>query len=422
MAKKVAYIAQNDQSSNDNLDALLQDPALVDAVLDFLSAASSGAHLPAADLLATVLTLLGIAHRRVHLQKNPDDRANGFYSRNLSVGPIPVTVQVPTTRSSNFRPAFLPPRYKRSLPQLSEDMLAELLMAASSASALAAALRSLGVSAPPDDIRDVQKAFAEELQLLNSAQIEPDYIALWLDGKYFSLKIDNHVVQAVVYNVIALTTSGHRRVLACKIIPGKETADSWHSILQDLYRRGLRRVLITIHDDLPGLSEAIRKVLPYAFDQLCLVHIYRNIRRRVSSRDDASRLNAKLRAIGQLANDPDDAIQRLEEVCQQFQDLYPRLTKDLRRKASSIFSFTIFPTEIRAMFSSTNVVESFNSQLAKQIANSGGYFQSEHIAHALLGMRVTNLHQGRWAKPLSKVVPHLPYLLDQLDQRYTLIA
>ena len=418
--KKVADSVRTDQAQNiyeDVVDTVAMDPSVAPMLAALVSQAQQQGSISATELVGGLLSLLASAERRTFLAHNESDRANGFYERTLSLGTLPTTINVPRTRSGNFRPNFLPPRYRRSLPGISENLLAELLMASTSTNALNAALKSLGVSAPADEIEEVQRAYAEELHLLNSSQLDTDYLAIWLDGKHTKVRIDDRILKAVIYVIIGMTTTGHKRILYCNILPGSESKDQWRNILQDLIRRGLRRVLTIIHDDLSGLSKLIASLFPLADDQLCLVHVQRNIRRRMSA-DHASTFNRRLRAIGQSSDTSDRALEQFNQLCDQFQDEYPKLITELRKKSGSLFSFLLYPPLIRSIFYSTNVVESFNSQLAKQIANSGGYFQSDKIAASLLGMRVISLHQGKWARPLSRIVPYLPLLNSLIFSRY----
>src|SRR5438128_10171706 len=64
------------------------------------------------ELLGLLISSTGAAERSVYLEKDPSDKANGFYDRSLQLGTIPVDVRVPRTRSAEFRPADLPSRYR----------------------------------------------------------------------------------------------------------------------------------------------------------------------------------------------------------------------------------------------------------------------------------------------------------------------
>jgi hypothetical protein len=47
----------------------------------------------------------------------------------------------------------------------------------------------------------------------------------------------------------------------------------WIKVFNDLIDRGLKRVMLIVSDDFPGISKAIETLFPYADHQLCLVHL-----------------------------------------------------------------------------------------------------------------------------------------------------
>ncbi|QJA06950.1 hypothetical protein FVE67_00690 [Thermosulfurimonas marina] len=63
---------------------------------------------------------------------------------------------------------------------------------------------------------------------------------------------------------------------------GQESKENWKKVLEKLIQRGLRRVLIVVHDDFPGLSSLTEAFFPRADIQLCTVHLLRNARRHLS--------------------------------------------------------------------------------------------------------------------------------------------
>ncbi len=52
-------------------------------------------------------------------------------------------------------------------------------------------------------------------------------------------------------------------------------------VMRDLVERGVRRPLLIVSDDFPGLEDAICQVFPLTDHQLCFVHLQRNIRRNM---------------------------------------------------------------------------------------------------------------------------------------------
>ena len=66
---------------------------------------------------------------------------------------------------------------------------------------------------------------------------------------------------------------------------GQESAYVWQEILQHLYQRGVKEVLLGVFDGLPGLEEAFKAVYPKADVRRCVVHKVRNTLSRVRKKD-----------------------------------------------------------------------------------------------------------------------------------------
>ncbi|WP_202081791.1 IS256 family transposase, partial [Caldalkalibacillus salinus] len=109
------------------------------------------------------------------------------------------------------------------------------------------------------------------------------YSVLYLDGMYVKLRRDT-VANEVIYFAIGVTEEGYRELLGF-YVGGQETALGWQDMLQDLYQRGLKEVLLGVFDGLPGLEEAFKNIYPKADVQRCVVHKVRNTLNRIRKKD-----------------------------------------------------------------------------------------------------------------------------------------
>ena len=73
---------------------------------------------------------------------------------------------------------------------------------------------------------------------------------------------------------------GYREILDF-FVGGQESAYGWQEILQQLYNRGVKEVLLGVFDGLPGLEEAFQAVYPKTGVQRCVVHKVRSTLSRV---------------------------------------------------------------------------------------------------------------------------------------------
>ena len=220
------------------------------------------------ELLGLLISSAGAAERNVYLQDTPADRSNGFYDRSLQIGSIPVDVRVPRTRNGDFRPQSLPAPYRRGYSEEVQSLLIGLLGSSRSINAAKDALQKMGLSRSEQELELVAIGLIEELELRNNRPIHPDMLALFVDGKYIELLEGDKLRLACIYIVVGLGCDGKKQVLACIARPGRENLENWKLVLRGLIERGLRRIMIVIHDDFSGLLPITKSLFPNADVQL----------------------------------------------------------------------------------------------------------------------------------------------------------
>jgi len=144
-----------------------------------------------------------------------------------------------------------------------------------------------------------------------------------------------------------------------------------------LINRGLKRVLVVVSDDFPGIIETVKAVYPYADHQLCFVHLQRNIRKYMT-KADAAEFNKELDKI-KFASSFDEAVQKFYDLCSKFKSKYSRYMNILMEKAEHYMAFIKYPESLRKHVYTTNSVESINSLVEKIRIRSGGYFNSVEV-------------------------------------------
>jgi transposase-like protein len=138
--------------------------------------------------MGLMLSAIGQSERRAYLAQASADKGNGGYGRSLNVGSIPVDIQVPRTRSGNFRPRSLPPPYQRGYSDEVQALILGLLGSARSINAAKTALKKMGLGSCSEELDSVASGLVEELELVNSRPVDPDLLAIFLDGKYVEVK------------------------------------------------------------------------------------------------------------------------------------------------------------------------------------------------------------------------------------------
>jgi transposase-like protein len=368
------------------------------------------------ELLGLMLSGLGVAERKAYLARSDADKANGFYGRSLVVGSLPVELRVPRTRSGEFRPSSLPGHYARGYPEESQALLLGLLGSSRSLTAAKDALRRMGLSSSERDLDTVATGLIEELELRNSRPLSPDLLALFLDGKYIEIKDGDRLRPACIYVVIGLGRDGKKRVLSCSTRFGAENMEDWKKILRSLAERGLRRVLLVVHDDFSGLRSTCQSLFPGADVQLCVVHMQRNAKSHLS-KADAAEFQQRWRTV-KAAWSIDVGARQFEELCDRFAESSPTFIAELRKKRDHYLAFLKYPEPIRRSLSTTNIVEALNGQLEILRRNSGGYFQSEDVLKLKLGMAISSLETGRWNRTAAAVEGVLHQMNALFEHRF----
>jgi len=372
--------------------------------------------LSTSQLLAVLFDSLFSAERAAYLERAEDDKGNGGYERNLNVGSLPVEVDVPRTRSGGFRPATLPGPYERGYDDAARDLLLRLVASSRSLNATKQALRGLGLPASEPQLDTVAKHFITEFELRNTRPLDTDLLALYLDAKYVEVRDADRLRPYAVYVAVGLGRDGLKRVLSAQVSPGRESLESWKALLRSLLERGLRNVMLVVHDDFSGLLNVTKGLFPTADVQLCIVHMQRNARSHLG-KTQAAEFNSRMRTI-KGAWSPELAAAQFDDLCQHLAQDAPAFIAELTKKREHYLAFLAYPDGLRRSFSTTNVVEAVNGQLEILRRNNGGYFHGEDNLKARLGMHLERLENGRWRRVAAAVFAALPQLNAMFVARF----
>lgn len=372
--------------------------------------------LSTSQLLGMLFDSLFSAERAAYLERAEDDKGNGAYERGVNVGSLPVEVEVPRTRRGDFRPANLPRPYQRGYDDAARDLLLRLAASSRSLNTTKEALRGLGLPASEPLLETVAKHFITEFELRNTRPLDTDLIALFIDAKYVEVRDGDRLRPYGVYVAVGLGRDGIKRVLTAQIFPGRESLESWKTLLRSLLERGLRNVMIVIHDDFSGLLSVTKGLFPTADVQLCIVHMQRNAKSHLG-KTQAAEFNNRMRTI-KSAWSSELAAAQFDDLCQQFAKDAPSFSAELTKKREHYLAFLRYPDALRRTFSTTNAVEAVNGQLEILRRNNGGYFHGEDNLKAKLGVNLERLENGRWRRVAAAVFAALPQLNAMFVARF----
>jgi putative transposase len=201
--------------------------------------------------------------------------------------------------------------------------------------------------------------------------------------------------------VVGLGRDGQKRVRATLFRFARENLEEWKNVLRSLIERGLRRLLLVVHDDFSGLLPITQSLFPQADVQLGIVHLQRNAKSHFT-KTDAAEFNPRIRAVKSTWN-AEVAATPFEDLGQHFESRSPTFMREIRKKRDHDRAFLNYPDSIRRSLSTTHLVEAVNGQLEIMRRNNGGYFHSEDTLQLKLGLAVSQLETGRWCRIAASV-------------------
>jgi len=139
--------------------------------------------------------------------------------------------------------------------------------------------------------------------------------------------------------------------------------EDWKTVLRGFIERGLRRVMIVVHDDFSVLLPITKSLFPRADVQLRVVHMQRNAKNHLS-KTNAAEFQQRWRAL-KSSWDPQVGVAQFEELCKRFEKSYRAFIAELRKKRDHYLAFLKYPDAIRRSLPTTDTVEAVNGQLER---------------------------------------------------------
>jgi len=384
-------------------------------IKNMLTKLEEDGNLAPAQILQTAMNLLMLAERNVSLQNNFSNKANGFFERDLGTSIGNIKLKVPRDRNGDFRPSILPTPYQRDIEER-KQILQSLLEAGYSPNAVKRALNNLDLHYNPKELEQLKDEYLELYGEWHNRQLPQDVIALFIDVYHSETKIDNKVRKTALYVIVGIDFNGKKDLFGLYLYQGHETKGFWLQTLNQIIDRGLKRPLIIVSDDFPGLKDAIATLFPNALHQLCFIHMQRNVRRNMSQ-EDSKPFNNALKVM-RLTDDFDTCKNEFVQLCQSQQKKYPAFINGLLDDVDNYFAFKHLPTDTQKHFYTTNIVESVNSTLEKLRIKMGGFFQSENALCVNVFISIKQLSQRKWSKGVPLIKGNLYQLRQAFAQKY----
>ena len=201
------------------------------------------------------------AHIRQERQEGHANRRNGYTGKTLDTELGPVQVSPPRDRAGRFEPQLVG-KWERQLGTGLDRQILSMYANGNSYGDIQHQLKQLyGLEYSPASIAEVTEQVWAEVSSWQQRPLLPFYVAIFLDGIYFTSRESGRAMKKVIYSVYGVDAEGQRDVLGI-YIRDTEGANDWGRVLEDLRKRGVEDVLFFCVDGLAGFSEAILEVFP----------------------------------------------------------------------------------------------------------------------------------------------------------------
>jgi len=324
------------------------------------------------------------------------NRRNGKTSKQVKTAFGNVDIQTPRDRNSSFEPQLLPKR-QTTLGDAIDHKVISLYGKGMSYNDICKHLEDLyGLTVSPSTLSLITDKIIEEVKTWQNRPLESVYPFMWLDAIHYKVKEDGAIKTKAVYCLLGVNREGIKDLLGL-YISENEGARFWLNVLADIQNRGVKDIIIACIDNLKGFAEAIETIFPNTEVQLCIVHQIRNSTRFVPYKD-ISKVMKTLKEVYQ-ASSKEQAEKGLALLEDQWGTKYPAMVKSWFNNWERLSNYFKYPKEIRRIIYTTNIIESFHSQLRK-VTKSKRVFSSDMSLFKLLYLVQGNLKK-EWTGPMQ---------------------
>jgi len=327
-----------------------------------------------------------------HLENDTvENRRNGKMSKGVKTSFGKIVIETPRDRNSTFEPQILPKR-KTVLGEALDHKVISLYSYGMSYNDIAKHLDELyGLTVAPSTLTAITDSIIEDVKAWQSRPLESVYPFVWMDAIHYKVKEDNSIKTKAVHCLLGVGRDGTKDLLGL-YINETEGAKFWLQVLSDLQNRGVQDILIACIDNLKGFADAIESVFPQTEVQLCVIHQIRNSTKYVVSKDMKA-VMASMKKV-YTATTKEQAEAALELMEKEWKAKYPSMIKSWFANWERLSNYFKYPQEIRKVIYTTNIIESFHSQLRK-VTKTKRVFSSDMALLKLLYLVHQNIN-GSW--------------------------
>ena len=309
--------------------------------------------------------------RREYLRYEPyqrgadrTDQSNGFYSRSLSTRSGLLKLKVPRSRSGVFQSQVIP-RYQRRQELVNQALREVFLLGVSTRQAGRALATLVGESVSASTVSEVSKVLDQAVNQWHRRPLIDHYQYLLLDGVSVRIRLAGRVQRRMALCAYGITQEGHRELIDFLLVKA-EGEDTWHNLLSELWRRGLKGAPLKLvaTDGQAGLIKALARLWPRLAHQRCWAHKLRNLENKLKASQQSCLEEAKL--IYQAENGK-TALRRFRQWQIRWQNPAPKAVACVAEDIEELLAFFDCPQEHWKRIRTTNVIERLFVEVRRRI-------------------------------------------------------
>lgn len=325
---------------------------------------------------------------------NTGNSRNGYGKKTISSDYGECEIAVPRDRNGEFEPKVIEKRQTRT-DEIEQKIMAMYAKGMSQRDIEDTLREIYGSEISQVLISRITDKILPEVNEWQNRPLDKIYPVIFFDGIVFNSRKDNKIINKCVYSVLGINMDGQKEILGTWISEN-ESASFYASICSDLKNRGVTDIFIACHDNLTGLSEAIKSIFPKTKNQLCIIHQVRNSCKFVPYKDRKA-VCADLKKIYGAVN-LDDAEYAKEEFREKWDKKYPNILKSWDKNWAELTTFFEYPQEIRRIIYTTNAVEGYH-RMVRKFTKTKSIFPTDDSIRKIIYMSVREITK-KWTMPV----------------------
>ena len=344
--------------------------------------------------------------------KETNNRRNGYSDKKVRSTFGELLLSIPRDREDDFEPVVVE-KHSRELSSDIENRIISMYAKGMSTRDISDHIKEIyGFDLSAESVSKITETIMEQAKEWQARPLDSVYPFLFLDAVHYSVRTNAKVVKRAAYVILGKNLEGKKDVIGI-YIGENETSKFWLQVLTDMKSRGVKDVLISSIDGLPGFSDAIKTVFPKAEIQRCIVHQIRNTLGNVPWKDRKS-LAQDLKAIYNAPTEEQGFIE-LERIEEKWGSKYSDALKSWRNNWSELSTFFKYTPEIRKIMYTTNIVESLHMQLRK-VSKTKTVFPTDDSLVKILYLATIGVTK-KWTVPVRDWVLILGQLQIHFEDR-----